>query len=125
VGWAPVHFFAVEREPSLRGLRPQETMLHWHGDTFDLPAGAVLLASTPVCRHQAFRLGRRQIGLQFHCELEEQTIGVWAREDGDFARSALGEGATEQIIADTARLYATARPAWDRLLANALDLLLA
>ncbi len=108
----------------LAGLPARPLVLHWHGDTYDLPDGAVLLASTPICRHQAFRLGHRQIGLQFHCELEERTIGVWAQEDAEFARSALGEGATEQIIADTSRLYATARPIWDRLLANALDSLL-
>lgn len=124
VGWGPVDLLETEREPILAGLPPRPVVLHWHGDTFDLPSGAVRLASTPVCPNQAFRLGGRQIGFQFHCELEEATIGVWAREDAEFARSALGDGATERIIADTARLYATARPAWDRLLANALDSLL-
>ena len=68
VGWGQVDFIARD-EPALAGLAARELVLHWHGDTFDLPRGAVHLASTPVCRHQAFRLGRRQFGLQFHCEL--------------------------------------------------------
>ncbi|HVY37451.1 MAG TPA: gamma-glutamyl-gamma-aminobutyrate hydrolase family protein [Polyangia bacterium] len=124
VGWGPVDLLGAAGEPVLAGLPARPLVLHWHGDTFDLPAGAVRLASTPVCANQAFRLGR-QIGFQFHCELEESTIGVWAHEDAAFAREALGEGATERIVADTGRLYADARPAWDRLLANALDVLLA
>ena len=124
VGWAPVDLLGVDREPLLAGLPPRPLVLHWHGDTFDLPIGAVLLASTDVCQNQAFRLGKRQIGLQFHCELEAQTIAVWAKEDAEFARSALGDGATQQILSDTAHFYAGARPIWDRLLANAVDVLL-
>ncbi len=123
VGWGTVDLVGAGREPLLSGLPAQPLVLHWHGDTFDLPAGAVHLASTAVCANQAFRLGR-QVGFQFHCELEAETIGVWAHEDAAFARSALGEGATERIVADTARLYAAARPAWDRLLANTLAALL-
>src|SRR6185369_11804775 len=57
VGWAPVDFLGVDREPALAGLSAREPMLHWHGDTYDLPRGAVLLASTPACPNQAFRLG--------------------------------------------------------------------
>jgi len=123
VGWGSVDLVDHEREPVLAGLGPRLEVLHWHGDTFDLPAGATHLASTPVCPHQAFRLGRRQFGFQFHCELEEPTIAVWAREDADFVRGANTDAA--RIEADTRHLYATARPQWDRLLGNALDLMLA
>jgi GMP synthase-like glutamine amidotransferase len=124
VGWGPVDLIGVDREPVLAGLPPHPLVLHWHGDTFDLPIGATLLASTEVCRNQAFRLGKRQIGLQFHCELEAATIAVWANEDAEFARSALGDGATRKILTDTAHFYAGARAGWDRLLSNALDILL-
>jgi GMP synthase (glutamine-hydrolysing) len=125
VGWGTIDLVGADREPLLAGLPPSPLVLHWHGDTFDLPIGAVLLASTPVCTNQAFRLGKRQLGLQFHCELEAATIAVWAKEDAEFARSALGDGATRQILSDTAHFYAGARPVWDRLLANALNALLA
>jgi len=108
----------------LAGIGSRARMLHWHGDTFDLPAGAIHLASTPVCRHQAFRLGRRQFGFQFHCELEAATIATWVREDADFVRAANGDEGGAQILADTERHYAGSRPIWDRLLGNAIDLML-
>jgi GMP synthase (glutamine-hydrolysing) len=123
VGWGPVDLVGGDREPVLAGLPARPLVLHWHGDTFDLPAGAVHLASTPVCRHQAFRLGSRQLGFQFHCELEAASIAVWVREDADYVRATNGDGGGARILADTERLYAEARPVWDRLLGNAIDLL--
>ena len=124
VGWGPVDFIGREREPALAGLGTRELVLHWHGDTFDLPAGAAHLASTPACANQAFRLGRRIFGLQFHCELDPAIIATWVREDADYVRGAIGEGGGARILEDTARHFAAARVAWDRLLANILDLML-
>lgn len=51
---------------------------HWHGDTFDLPEGAVHLASTRAYPHQAFRAGDRAWGLQFHVELDKSLAHEWA-----------------------------------------------
>jgi GMP synthase-like glutamine amidotransferase len=125
VGWGPVDLIDADREPVLAGLGARAMVLHWHGDTIDLPPGAAHLASTPVCRNQAFRLGRRQFGFQFHCELEAASVAVWAREDAEFVRAANGEGGGAQILADTARFYTEARPVWDRLLGNTIELLCA
>ena len=55
VGFGAVRYLGVTREPVLAGLRQEEIVLHWHGDTFDLPAGAVRLAETDACPNQAFR----------------------------------------------------------------------
>jgi GMP synthase (glutamine-hydrolysing) len=106
------------------GWGPREQMLHWHGDTFDLPPGAVQLASTPQCSHQAFRLGTRQFGLQFHCELDADSIGLWVREDAAFVRLANGPGGARQIMTDTAAIFPEARPVWDQLLRNIVGVLL-
>ena len=125
VGWGAVDLIGAQREPVLAGLASPLIVLHWHGDTYDLPPGAAHLASTPVCRHQAFRLGRRQFGFQFHCELDADTIGVWVHEDAAYVCSTNGDNGGAKILADTARLYAAAQPAWDRLLGNAIDLLVA
>ena len=52
-------------------------VLHWHSDTFGLPAGTELLASTDICRHQAFALGRNVLGLQFNGEADAADIERW------------------------------------------------
>lgn len=67
IGWFPVH--AVEHGRSDVFCFPARTnVLHWHGETFDLPARAIHLASSQACQHQAFQLGDRVIGLQCHLE---------------------------------------------------------
>jgi GMP synthase (glutamine-hydrolysing) len=52
-------------------------VLHWHGDTFDLPSGAMLLASTESYRNQAFSWGRHALALQFHAEVREAALERW------------------------------------------------
>lgn len=63
-------------------------MFQWHGETFAaLPPGAAWLASSPACRHQAFRVGRRAYGLQFHFEVTETMVGEWAEAYEDELRA--------------------------------------
>ena len=52
-------------------------MLHWHGDTFDLPEGAALLASTKTCPNQAFSFGRHALACQFHPEVSGRGFERW------------------------------------------------
>ncbi len=82
IGWSPVAFTpAAARDPLFNGLDGSETIFHWHGETFDLPPGAELLATSSGCPHQAFRLGDRIYGLQFHLEATPAIIRQWCRED--------------------------------------------
>jgi GMP synthase (glutamine-hydrolysing) len=124
VGWGAVDFLNVQREPALTGMRAREQVLHWHGDTFDLPRGAAHLASTPVCANQVFRLGWNQFGLQFHCEVSAESIATWVGEDADYVREANGDGGGARILADTALYFAEARSVWNRLLGNIIGQML-
>ena len=117
VGWGPVKVLAPE-EPALAGLGAEQTVLHWHGDTYDLPAGAVRLASTEPCLNQAFRLGPRAFGLQFHVEANGDIARRWAVEDADFVRAARGPDGPAAVIAESDRLAADARAAGDRMIRN-------
>ncbi|MGO9214875.1 MAG: type 1 glutamine amidotransferase [Syntrophales bacterium] len=77
IGWFPIEITAAGRRSPLFGFLPKrQEVFHWHGDTFDLPAGAVHIARSEACQHQAFVYNERVIGLQFH--LESTVEGVEA-----------------------------------------------
>lgn len=74
VGWAAVQRTAEAAESAVFRDFPEDlNVFHWHGETFDLPAGATLLASTLACRNQAFSYGSA-LALQFHLEMTEEII---------------------------------------------------
>jgi len=74
-GWHPVSLNdEAGDDPLFRDLQGPFQAFHWHGDTFSLPTGSVNLASSPLCRHQAFRHGATAYGLQFHLEANETKV---------------------------------------------------
>lgn len=93
IGWFPLTRTADAERSALGRLLPAEFMAyHWHGDTFDLPPGAVHLAQTPVCRHQAYAVDDRILGLQFHLETTPES----ARELIEHCADELADGPTIQ-----------------------------
>ncbi len=121
VGWGAITCTrCAHEEPVLGGLDPSEVVLHWHGDTFDLPVGAELLASTLACPHQFFRLGSRAFGLQFHVEITAEQVAEWVEADADFVRGAGGPQHGARLLADTRRLMPRHRVQGDRLIRNLL-----
>lgn len=82
VGWGEVSLSAEGMaDPVLGGVADHLPVLHWHGETFDLPEGAVRLASSQVCDNQAFRYGHNVYGLQFHLEATAEMVRDWLDED--------------------------------------------
>jgi GMP synthase-like glutamine amidotransferase len=88
IGWFPVRLtLQSERSRLFSGLPATMKVLHWHGETFDLPQSAVLLAESNLCRNQAFEVDGRVLGMQFHLEVQPQGL----------------ERLVENLLADLAR----------------------
>ncbi|CAM2181224.1 GMP synthase (glutamine-hydrolysing) [Paraburkholderia sacchari] len=78
IGWTPLTLTDAGHASPLRHVDGTATsMLHWHGDTFDLPQGATRLASTPLCENQAFSWGSHVLGLQCHPEVRADRFEPW------------------------------------------------
>jgi GMP synthase-like glutamine amidotransferase len=84
IGWMPVELTDAGRGSRLFGFLPAEIeVFHWHGDTFDLPAGAVHLARSGPCANQAFVHDGRVLGLQFHLESTPGSVAAIVAECAD------------------------------------------
>jgi GMP synthase-like glutamine amidotransferase len=108
-------------DPVFGGLPAELATFQWHGDTFDLPDGAVLLAESPLYRNQAFRVGKAY-GVQFHLELDEAILAGCAVVPAyvEAADRVLGEGALPGLLREADRalpaLAASARVVFERWL---------
>jgi GMP synthase-like glutamine amidotransferase len=90
IGWFPVQW---KNNPNI-GIPEQHTVFHWHGDTFDIPEGAIHLASSEGVQNQAFIYNNNVIGLQFHLEVTSQSVELMLKNciddltDGKYVQSA-------------------------------------
>lgn len=91
---------SVPDDPLLGGLAPGAEVLHWHGDVFDLPAGAHHLASSTMTENQAFRAGNAW-GVLFHPEADLALVEAWLAvpEMIDEAVAALGDEGEAELAA--------------------------
>lgn len=80
IGWFPIELNQAARQsPFFHNCPHRLRVFHWHGDTYDLPDGARLLASSQACRHQAFVCDDFLVGLQFHLEVTPESIASLAQ----------------------------------------------
>lgn len=101
VGFHPVQVPHDAKVGFLRHLR-DVPVLHWHGDTFTIPEGAELLASSHVYAHQAFRYGRNVLALQFHAEMgEDERFNAWIEQWPEAVVEAGGDEASLRRAHDT------------------------
>lgn len=101
IGWYPV---------SVHGAVPvalPETLevLHWHGETFDLPPGAQRWASSPCCPNQAFGYNRRVMGLQFHLEATGETLSALVENAGEEIGHGKYQMPAKEILSRTSDSY--------------------
>lgn len=120
IGWFPISGVGDAGGDDRFRFPHEVDVFHWHGETFDLPEGAVRLATSAACENQAFQVGRTVIGLQFHLETTPDSAHALVRH----CRDELVEG---RYIQPEAALVDVppARYAWiNALMANVLDYLL-
>jgi len=109
IGWFPTALTAAGRADPIVGLLPGEAMVfHWHGDTFDPPPGATLLASSRLYEQQAFRLSPRAWGVQFHPEITEAMVDDWAGHARQDEAAAFGGAAGAAKMRADARRHVPA-----------------
>jgi len=111
---------AAKSDALFRGLDRTMDCLQWHGcEVTTLPAGGVVLASSPACDVQAFRVGNNSYGLQYHVELTPQTVAEWAAVPAysESLEKSCGRGALQKLDADAKALMpslaANARKLYD------------
>lgn len=118
-----VGYRAVEPTPAgltspvrhIAGARVAE----WHGDTFDLPAGTQLLASSPAYRNEAFGIGSWMLAVQFHPELTDEMHEQWLTSDLSYVTTA--GYSPDGLRAERARFGGAMQSVSQRLLADYLD----
>lgn len=104
IGW-----FDISPSPAIKNtmlsdiLPPKLKVFHWHSDTFDLPKGAINIASSEACQNQGFILDNRIFGLQFHLETTMQSAAALienGRKELDVSKFVQTE---EEMLADYSR----------------------
>ncbi|HTN71414.1 MAG TPA: gamma-glutamyl-gamma-aminobutyrate hydrolase family protein [Methylomirabilota bacterium] len=118
IGWSPVSITPHGQVDSLLGYLPENaTVFQWHGDGFELPSGAIRLASSVNYETQAFRLGKNIYGLQFHLEVTPRMIARWIDERSkDLAQAPYV--LPDKILADTQNYAPTLKYYGERFLSE-------
>ncbi len=99
IGWCDVSPLPAARDdPLFRDFGEAEKIFQWHSDAFELPDGAVPLATSRTCRYQAFRYGSNVYGFQFHLEVDEPLIERWLTVPEHCAELTSGGGQADPAV---------------------------
>ena len=115
IGWFRVEATEQGRHHHHFPLRGEFVPFHWHGDTFDLPAGAVHLARSAACEQQAFAWGHGVLGLQFHLEVDAEGVAAMSAHCGADAGSGPYVQSAAEMLSTPGR-FAEAHAFLDELL---------
>ena len=115
VGWQSMQVADTAAARDWFGRPGDCTVYHWHGESFELPTGAELLASSPACPHQAFAIGRH-LAIQFHVELDAHKLATWSTStDPSFLQLQRDHATTVQTGSAMRAQALAALPAQQRL----------
>ena len=124
LGWKPLELTRAGERSIVQPLGPRHTsMLHWHGDIFDLPQGAVLLASTDEAPNQIYRYGDSVLAFQCHPEIRVSEMDSWLTGYADEVAAATGTSA-EVLRVDTLRFGPTLARQATTVFENWLDVVM-
>jgi GMP synthase-like glutamine amidotransferase len=96
IGWFPVKFMP-ENSGLLKDFPQTETVLHWHGDTFELPQNSRHIAKSDACRNQGFTYKDHVVGLQFHMEMTPDSLNVMIENCKDELKQSTYVQSEDQI----------------------------
>lgn len=109
IGWFPIELTEQgQTSPPLVFLPHRFEVFHWHGDTFDLPEGAVHLAYSQGCEHQGFLYDQRVLGLQFHLESTPASVA-------DLVANCADEIVPAAYVQDAERMLAATKGDYMRI----------
>lgn len=103
IGWFPMR--SCTTSATCFRFPPHLEVFHWHGETFALPVDAKLLARSEACEHQAFQLGPRAIGLQFHLESTPEAVVALLEKCGQDLGPGLWVQSASALSAMNVRSY--------------------
>jgi len=79
IGWQEINYTQHKEVDEWFGIDKTDVVIHWHFDSFEIPIGATLLASTEACPNQAFSIGKH-LAMQFHIEIDENKLNFWTSD---------------------------------------------
>jgi GMP synthase (glutamine-hydrolysing) len=121
IGWFDVTLTEAADQSLIRSILPQSfSAFHWHGDHYELPAGAVRLASSVACSEQGFQYGDRVLALQFHLEATPEWACGLADRDGKQLLAAPFIQTKQQMLSST-RNYSIANEWFRKILDRLVD----